>query len=511
MTANVCSPAIGVHVRLKLEDSANSQHSVETEAVSTKANSWETLTFNFASAASGTPALNLAYSYNKASVFFDFGLGSDTGVASAPMPALRNYYFDNLRFAGGTLTVPGAPAVASVSAGNAQATLVITSPASDGGSAITGYTVTSTPSGGVDSNAGTTALTHQITGLTNGVVYSFKVHATNAIGSSAESAASNSVTPALPPASPTAPGVPLIGTASAGNALATVAFTAPASDGGSAITGYTVSSVPSGGVDSNAGSTLLSHTMTGLSNGIAYTFTVHATNSIGNSIESAASNSVTPVAPLLTFASGFTSTKTTAQGGTWGYVSGDFTHYTNTYAGGDYAPAIADASQDFWISVITSAPSAPVPGATPPTAGGYVGMYVTYPGNGLTLNGQTSLLINLGVDKDFYKQVSNRSITVSIVGAQTYTSGINKCNATVTASVNPTSSTMIGYTIPLSSFTLSNGCGSPYSGNYTTAAAVLAQPIGAVNSQLIYPNINTTIISGAVYPTGIARGLTQFQ
>ena len=94
------------------------------------------------------------------------------------------------------------------------------------------------------------------------------------------------------PATPTAP------TATAGNTTASVAFTAPA-NGGAPITGYTVVSVPAGGVDSNAGTTGLTHTMTGLTNGVAYTFTVKATNGIGDSPFSAASNSVTPAAPVV--------------------------------------------------------------------------------------------------------------------------------------------------------------------------------------------------------------------
>ncbi len=42
------------------------------------ANAWETLTFDFANPAAGTAALNLAYTYNKVSIFFDFGT---TGAA----------------------------------------------------------------------------------------------------------------------------------------------------------------------------------------------------------------------------------------------------------------------------------------------------------------------------------------------------------------------------------------------------------------------------------------------
>jgi N-acetylneuraminic acid mutarotase len=91
-----------------------------------------------------------------------------------------------------------------------------------------------------------------------------------------------------------APDAPTIGTATAGDAQATVSFTAPGSNGGSPITGYTVVSSPAGGTDSNAGTTGLSHIVTGLTNGTAYTFTVTATTNAGTGAASAASNSVTP-------------------------------------------------------------------------------------------------------------------------------------------------------------------------------------------------------------------------
>jgi uncharacterized protein (TIGR02145 family) len=78
-----------------------------------------------------------------------------------------------------------------------------------------------------------------------------------------------------------------------GNAEVSVAFIAPASNGGSAITGYTVTSSPGGFTASGASSPL---TVTGLTNGIAYTFTVVATNALGNSVASTAS---APVVPFL--------------------------------------------------------------------------------------------------------------------------------------------------------------------------------------------------------------------
>jgi hypothetical protein len=177
---------------------------------------------------------------------------------------------------------PGAPTIGTATAGNAQASVTFTAPASNGGSAITSYTVTSSP-GGLTASGSASPLV--VTGLTNGTAYTFTVTATNAVGTGPASAASNSVTPAG------VPGAPTIGTATGGNAQATVSFTAPASNGGSAITGYTVTSNP-GGIQGTGSASPI--TVTGLTNGTAYTFTVTATNAVGTGPASAASNSVTP-------------------------------------------------------------------------------------------------------------------------------------------------------------------------------------------------------------------------
>ena len=91
---------------------------------------------------------------------------------------------------------------------------------------------------------------------------------------------------------PTVPGAPTIGVATAGNAQASVAFTAPASNGGSAILDYTATCGTASAT--GAGSPVV---VTGLANGTAYTCTVVARNAIGSSAPSAASNSVTPALP----------------------------------------------------------------------------------------------------------------------------------------------------------------------------------------------------------------------
>jgi len=186
----------------------------------------------------------------------------------------------------GAFTVPGAPTIGTATAGNAQATVSFTPPASDGGSPIISYAVTSNP-GSITATGASSPIT--VTGLTNGTAYTFTVTATNAIGTGPPSAQSNSVTPA--PVTGT-PGAPTGVTAVAGNAQATVSFTAP-SNGGSPITSYTVTSSP-GSITATGGPNPDPITVTGLTNGTAYTFTVTATNANGTGPPSAQSNSVTP-------------------------------------------------------------------------------------------------------------------------------------------------------------------------------------------------------------------------
>ncbi len=183
--------------------------------------------------------------------------------------------------------LPGAPTIGTATAGNASATVAFTAPAANGGSAITSYSVTSSP-GGLTATSTGSPIT--VTGLTNGTAYTFTVVAINSAGTGSASATSNSVTPTT---GTTVPGAPTIGTATPGNASATVAFTAPASNGGSAITSYRATSSPGGLTATSTGSPI---TVTGLTNGTAYTFTVVAINAIGTGAASAASNSVTPTA-----------------------------------------------------------------------------------------------------------------------------------------------------------------------------------------------------------------------
>ncbi|GLZ39048.1 galactose oxidase-like domain-containing protein [Actinokineospora sp. NBRC 105648] len=97
-----------------------------------------------------------------------------------------------------SITAPSAPSNVAAVAGNASATVSWSAPG-DGGSAITGYTVTPYVGGVAQPPVTATGTSTQVTGLANGTSYSFKVTATNAIGTSPASTPSNVVTPSATP------------------------------------------------------------------------------------------------------------------------------------------------------------------------------------------------------------------------------------------------------------------------------------------------------------------------
>ena len=91
MQVRVWSPDTNIPVRLKVEDATNAAISVETEVNTTVAMTWDTLVFDFTQEVAGTPALNLANTYSKASIFFNFGT---TGA----MAGQKTYYWDDVEF-----------------------------------------------------------------------------------------------------------------------------------------------------------------------------------------------------------------------------------------------------------------------------------------------------------------------------------------------------------------------------------------------------------------------------
>lgn len=180
-------------------------------------------------------------------------------------------------------TVPGAPTIWLTTPANASATVNFIAPF-DGGSPITSYVVTSSP-GNITATGAGTASNITVNGLTNGMPYTFTVKAANANGWGTASTQSTAVTPS------TIPGAPTIGTATPGNASATVSFTPPTDNGGATVTGYTVTSNPGNRTATGTASPIA---ITGLTNGTSYTFTVTARNVNGSGTASTPSVAVTP-------------------------------------------------------------------------------------------------------------------------------------------------------------------------------------------------------------------------
>jgi uncharacterized repeat protein (TIGR03803 family) len=95
---------------------------------------------------------------------------------------------------GGSAQVPDAPTAVSAIPGNGQALVSWATPANDGGAVILSYTAIATPSGKT-CTASAPNLSCTVTGLTNGVAYTFTARASNALGASLASTPSQPVTP----------------------------------------------------------------------------------------------------------------------------------------------------------------------------------------------------------------------------------------------------------------------------------------------------------------------------
>ena len=215
-------------------------------------------------------------------------------------------------------TVPGAPSgLTATASGSTRINLSWTAPASTGGSAITGYKIEVSSNGGSSwtdqvANTSSTATTYAHTGLASGSTRHYRVSAINANGSGTASNVDSATTATTVPGAPTG----LTATAS-GSTRINLSWSAPASTGGSAITGYKIEVSPngtSGWTDqvANTNSTATTYAHTGLASGSTRHYRVSAINANGagtaSNVDSATTATTVPGAPsgLTATASGTT-------------------------------------------------------------------------------------------------------------------------------------------------------------------------------------------------------------
>jgi fibronectin type 3 domain-containing protein len=179
-------------------------------------------------------------------------------------------------------TAPGAPSLDPAIAGDAEVSLTWTAPVDDGGADINDYIVYRSELSGAETalaNSGG-ALNYTDTTASNRTTYYYTVAAVNSVGTGAQSN-EVSATPEAPPVDP--PGAPVLTSATGGASQVTLAWTAPADNGGAAVSNYEVRRSTTSGSEvlvATVGN-VLTYTDIGLTNGQIYYYVVAAVNSSG--------------------------------------------------------------------------------------------------------------------------------------------------------------------------------------------------------------------------------------
>lgn len=328
-------------------------------------------------------------------VTYKFGVvanfqGQSGGFTSTAMSPLSNPVTPT-----GVVYAPDAPTNVTATGDDHAAQVSWTAPVNDGGSPVSGYTVTAYDSNGnVVGSCTATAPTTTclVEGLALGQSYTFAVVATNVAGDSTPSDASTPVQPTG--VDPTEPGPVLDGATAPGDGHVTVTWTAP--NTGDVPTSYEVSvpGFPTCVIDLVANpDAALSCDFTGLTNGTEYTFTIVAKNAQGSStsVDVSATPYGTPAVPTVT-------TVVTSPSGTGALVT--FTHPSNTGGGSvtGYTVTAYDANGNVVGTCTTTGTSCTITGLTKGSTYSFKAQMNTTHGNSAQ-SAPKSLLIPSGYQK----------------------------------------------------------------------------------------------------------------
>ncbi|MFG6447371.1 Ig-like domain-containing protein [Roseateles sp. BYS180W] len=495
ISVRVWSPDAGITVRLKVEDHTDPTKSVETDATVTTAAGWQTLTFNFAPGkqASGTAAINFASTYDKATLFFDFGRNKGSAVQ-------KTYYFDDITFVpgGGSTPSSGAPTQAAPTP-PARASADVLSIFSDAYTSIAGLDLN--PNWGQSTEPSTVAIAGNNTRKYAKLNYQGIDFAGNPIDVTGFSklhldywtADVSSVKVSIISAGQEN-AVTLTPTPSSWNStdIDLAQYTAPNK---AAIIQVKIEGSPSGGT--------------------LYFDNLYFWKS-GNS-----GGSSSPVV----FSSGFGGGNATLLAGAFGGYSGSSVDSFNCGApascgsGGSFAPSTTAADSSYYYYYQTPSPVTSL----------YAGIYVQAPGlstglsatadtPGLSIAGKTAMKFKFGQNPEWFNSPTNNFGVILTLG-KFYDldpgSAVQACNIKLLAVVSPSSATTSSYTVPLSAFAVIQNCGV----NGLTPASALAlsplsqvdfqavgsgNPLPAVGGKLVGANMSVGVGSPAVYPTTLA-------
>ena len=261
------------------------------EVSTDRGSNWTVLVSNTGSTATTYAHTGLAAGterHYRVSAINTAGAGTASNVASATTSAAG---------------APGAPTGLTATAdGKMAIDLAWTAPGDNGGSAISGYRIEVSSDAGSNwsdlvSDTASTATSYEHTNLDPGTERHYRVSAINTAGTGSASNVAHATTEAEPPGAPTG----LTATAD-GKMAIDLAWTAPADNGGSAISGYRIEVSSDGGSNwtdlvSDTASTATSYEHTNLDPGTERHYRVSAINTAGTGSASNVAHATTEAEP----------------------------------------------------------------------------------------------------------------------------------------------------------------------------------------------------------------------